>query len=196
MALEKLTRARVGISSVGIVVGTASTINFVGTGNTIIQNPNNDGTIDVSISGGGGGGLTAADSINKVLFIHYGEFPSGQSISVPQKFGEIFTHEDATIDIDNNVTIDVDEDCLLLTTDKTDFDMNFFSDPVSGTNLMRSSGNFDDNIRTTFTTNVVLGDGYDKVGYSQVPTELKDDLSTDIETGVTIDVEEGAVMIL
>ena len=38
MALEKLTRARVGISSVGIVVGTASTINFVGTGNTIIQN--------------------------------------------------------------------------------------------------------------------------------------------------------------
>ena len=134
--------------------------------------------------------------VNKILFIHYGEFPSSKSISSPQKFAEIFTHEDATIDIDNGVTIDVDDDCLLLFTDKTDFDMNFFSDPVSGTNLMRSSGNFDDNIRTTFTTNVVLGDGYDKVGYSQVPTELKDDLSTDIETGVTIDVEEGAVMIL
>ena len=196
MALEKLTRARVGISSVGIVVGTASTINFVGTGNTIIQNPNNDGTIDVSISGGGGGGLTAADSINKVLFIHYGEFPSGQSISVPQKFGEIFTHEDATIDIDNNVTIDVDEDCLLLTTDKTDFDMNFFSDPVSGTNLMRSTGTFDKNISCVFSSNVILGDAHDKVGYSQIPTDLSEDLSMDIENGVIIDVEDGAVMVL
>ena len=194
MALERLTRARVGISSINSLVGTAHTIRFVGAGNTFSDK--GDGLIDVSISGGGGGGLTSADSINKILFIHYGEFPSSKSISSPQKFAEIFTHEDATIDIDNGVTIDVDDDCLLLFTDKTDFDMNFFSDPVSGTNLMRSSGNFDDNIRTTFTTNVVLGDGYDKVGYSQVPTELKDDLSTDIETGVTIDVEEGAVMIL
>ena len=194
MALERLTRARVGISSINSLVGTAHTIRFVGAGNTFSDR--GDGLIDVSISGGGGGGLTSADSINKILFIHYGEFPSSKSISSPQKFAEIFTHEDATIDIDNGVTIDVDDDCLLLFTDKTDFDMNFFSDPVSGTNLMRSSGNFDDNIRTTFTTNVVLGDGYDKVGYSQVPTELKDDLSTDIETGVTIDVEEGAVMIL
>ena len=196
MALEKLTRARVGISSVGIVVGTASTINFVGTGNTIIQNHNNDGTIDVSISGGGGGGLTAADSISKILFIHYGEFPSSKSISAPGKFGEIFTHEDATIDIDNNVTIDVDEDCLLLTTNKTDFDMNFFTDPISGTNLMRSTGAFDDNIRTVFSSNVILGDAHDKVGYSQIPSGLKDDLAMDIENGVTIDVEDGAVMVI
>ena len=194
MALERLTRARVGISSINSIVGTAHTLRFVGAGNTFLDHTN--GLIDISISGGGGGGLTAADSISKLLFIHYGEFPSSKSISSPQKFGEIFTHVDATVDIDNGVTIDVDDDCLLLFTDKTDFDMNFFSDPVSGTNLMRSSGNFDDNIRTTFTTNVVLGDGYDKVGYSQVPTELKDDLSTDIETGVTIDIEEGAVMVL
>ncbi len=195
MALEKLTRARVGIASLGTVIGTASTINFVGAGNTIIDQ--SDGLIDVSISGGGGGGgLTEADSINKILFIHYGEFPAAKKVQSPQKFAEIFTHEDATVDIDSGVTIDVDEDCLLLFTDKTDFDMNFFADPVAGTNLMRSSGNFDDNIRTTFTANVVLGDTHDKVGYSQVPTELKDDLSTDIETGVTIDVEEGAVMVL
>ena len=142
MALEKLTLARVGISSINSLVGTAHTIRFVGAGNTFLDHTN--GLIDVSISGGGGGGLTSADSISKLLFIHYGEFPASKSISSPQKFGEIFTHEDATVDIDNGVTIDVDEDCLLLFTDKTDFDMNFFTDPVSGTNLMRSTGSFDE----------------------------------------------------
>ena len=194
MALEKLTLARVGISSINSLVGTAHTIRFVGAGNTFSDK--GDGLIDVSISGGGGGGLTSADSISKLLFIHYGEFPASKSISSPQKFGEIFTHVDATVDIDNGVTIDVDEDCLLLFTDKTDFDMNFFTDPVSGTNLMRSTGNFDDNIRTTFSANVVLGDAHDKVGYSQIPSGLKDDLAMDIENGVTLDVEDGAVMVI
>lgn len=195
MALERLTRARVGISSINSLVGTAHTIRFVGAGNTFLDHTN--GLIDVSISGGGGGGgLTAADSINKLLFIHYGEFPASKSISSPQKFGEIFTHADATVDIDSGVTIDVDDDCLLLFTDKTDFDMNVFTDPVSGTNLMRSTGAFDDNIRTTFTANVILGDAHDKVGYSQIPSGLKDDLAMDIENGVTIDVEDGAVMVI
>ena len=194
MALEKLTLARVGISSINSLVGTAHTIRFVGAGNTFSDK--GDGLIDVSISGGGGGGLTSADSISKLLFIHYGEFPASKSISSPQKFGEIFTHEDATVDIDNGVTIDVDEDCLLLFTDKTDFDINFFTDPIAGTNLMRSTGSFDDNIRTTFTANAVLGDAHDKVGYSQIPSGLKDDLTMDIENGVTVDVDESAVMVI
>ena len=194
MALEKLTRARVGISSLGTLVGTANTVNFVGTGNTFLDQGN--GLIDVSISGGGGGGLTESDSVSNLLFIHYGEFPASKTLKTPQKFGEIFTHEDSTIDIDNGVTVDINEDCLLLTTDKTDFDMNFFADPVAGTNLMRSSGAFDENISCVFTSNVVLGTGYDKVGYSQIPTELSDDLSMDIENGVTIDVEDGAVIVL
>ena len=194
MALEKLTLARVGISSLGALVGTASTLNFIGVGNTFLDHTN--GLIDVSISGGGGGGLTAADSISNLLFIHYGEFPASKTLKTPQKFGEIFTHEDSTIDIDNGVTVDINDGCLLLTTDKTDFDMNFFTDPVSGTNLMRSTGNFDDNIRTTFSANVVLGDAHDKVGYSQIPSGLKDDLAMDIENGVTLDVEDGAVMVI
>ena len=195
MALERLTRARVGISSINSLVGTAHTIRFVGAGNTFLDHTN--GLIDVSISGGGGGGgLTAADSINKLLFIHYGEFPASKSISAPQKFGEIFTHVDSTVDIDNSVTIDIDDDCLLLFTDKTDFDMNFFADPVAGTNLMRSTGAFDENISCVFTSNVVLGTGYDKVGYSQIPSGLKDDLAMDIENGVTIDVEDGAVIVI
>tara|TARA_B100000427_G_scaffold266710_1_gene232227 strand:- start:871 stop:1458 length:588 start_codon:yes stop_codon:yes gene_type:complete len=195
MALERITKARVGISSLGTHVGRADTLNFVGVGNTFLDHTN--GQVDIGIAGGGGGGgLTSSDSVSNLLFIHYGEFPSSKTLKKPQKFGEIFTHEDSTIDIDNGVTVDINEDCLLLTTDKTDFDMNFFADPVAGTNLMRSTGAFDQNISCVFTSSVVLGSGYDKVGYSQIPTELSDDLSMDIETGVTIDVEDGAVMVL
>lgn len=48
-----LTGASIGIQSAGTVIGTATTLNFVGTGNTFAVNGN---TIDVSIAGGGGGG--------------------------------------------------------------------------------------------------------------------------------------------
>jgi hypothetical protein len=48
-----LTGATIGIQSGGTVVGTAKTLNFVGTGNTFAVNGD---TIDVSIAGGGGGG--------------------------------------------------------------------------------------------------------------------------------------------
>jgi hypothetical protein len=54
-----LTGASVGIQSAGTVVGAAKTLNFVGSGNTFLDN--GDGVIDVSISGsGGGGGLGTA----------------------------------------------------------------------------------------------------------------------------------------
>ena len=45
---------RVGIQSSGTVIGNASQLNFVGTGNTFAVNGS---TIDVSISGGGGSGI-------------------------------------------------------------------------------------------------------------------------------------------
>ena len=71
MALEKLTLARVGISSLGTLVGTANTVNFVGTGNTFLDQ--GDGLIDVSISGGDGGGgigtaIKYADDVTKSPF--------------------------------------------------------------------------------------------------------------------------------
>jgi hypothetical protein len=44
---------RIGIQSAGTLVGNVDTLNFVGTGNTFALNGS---TIDVSISGGGGGG--------------------------------------------------------------------------------------------------------------------------------------------
>ena len=53
-----LTGAQIGIQSAGTVVGAAKTLNFIGTGNTFLDN--GDGTIDVSISGSGGGGLGTA----------------------------------------------------------------------------------------------------------------------------------------
>ncbi len=51
-------QATVGIQSGGTTIGTAQTINFIGSGNTVVQNGN---VIDVSISGSaGGGGLGTA----------------------------------------------------------------------------------------------------------------------------------------
>ena len=52
--LTSVTGASIGIQSGGTHIGIAQTINFIGTGNTVVTNGN---TIDVSISGSGGGGL-------------------------------------------------------------------------------------------------------------------------------------------
>jgi len=53
-----VTGAAVGIQSGGTVVGAAKTLNFIGTGNTFAMNGD---TVDISISGGsGGGGLGTA----------------------------------------------------------------------------------------------------------------------------------------
>jgi len=52
-----VTGAAIGISSGGTVVGAAKTLNFIGTGNTFAMNGD---TVDISIAGGGGGGLGTA----------------------------------------------------------------------------------------------------------------------------------------
>ena len=52
--------SRIGIQSAGILVGNVNTLNFVGAGNSILLN---GGTIDVSISGGSGGGSGVASTI-------------------------------------------------------------------------------------------------------------------------------------
>ena len=49
---------RIGIQSGGALIGNVDTLNFIGTGNTFALS---GGTIDVSISGGGGGGITTAN---------------------------------------------------------------------------------------------------------------------------------------
>ena len=58
VGMTSVTGSTVGIQSAGTLIGTAQTINFIGAGNTVLDQ--GDGTIDVSISGSGGGGLGTA----------------------------------------------------------------------------------------------------------------------------------------
>ena len=146
---------------------------------------------DISL---GGGGLSSTDTINKLLFIHHGGFTADTTIGSPQKFSEIFSHADATVDIDNGVTVSIDSDSSLLITDKTDFDMNFMAQGASGTNLQRAT-RFDDNVRTSVTSDISLT-GIKKVGYAQIPHTVQADVPFDIDNSVTVTVDDGAVLVI
>ena len=142
----------------------------------------------------GGGGLGTTDFIEKLLFIHHGGFTANTTIGSPQKFSEIFSHVDATVDIDNGVTVNIDADSSLLITDKNDFDMNYMAQGASGTNLQRAT-RFDDNIRTSVVSDISLT-GIKKVGYSQIPTAAQADVPFDIDNSVTVTVDDGAVLVI
>ena len=58
VGMTSVTGSTVGFQYAGTLIGTAQTINFIGAGNTVLDQ--GDGTIDVSISGSGGGGLGTA----------------------------------------------------------------------------------------------------------------------------------------
>ena len=150
--------------------------------------------LDDDVSAGGGGLNTTQDTIDKLLFIHHGGFTANTTIGSPQKFSEIFSHADATVDIDNGVTVSIDSDSSLLITDKSDFDMNFMAQGASGTNLQRAT-KFDDNVRTSVTENISLT-GIKKVGYSQIPTAVQADVPFDINNSVTVTVDDGAVLVI
>ena len=78
-----LSGASIGIQSSGNLVGAAQTINFVGTGNTVVDR--GGGVIDVSISGGGGIGTV----------VNYGD-------NTPTPFSYI----DKYASVDQNLTLD------------------------------------------------------------------------------------------
>ena len=78
-----LTGGSVGIQSAGVNVGAAQTINFVGTGNTVVDR--GGGVIDVSISGGGGIGTV----------VNYGD-------NTPTPFSYI----DNQVSVNQNLTLD------------------------------------------------------------------------------------------
>ena len=193
----------VGIYSGGQSVGAGITyLNFVGTGNTFLDQGN--GVLDISISGGSAanrsGGAQLTDSLDRIAFIHYGGFTSDASVKSPQKFNDIFTHVDATVDIDSGVTVSVDNDCLLRITDKIDYDINYFAPQdsnetmLSEVNSLRATG-FDDNIRTTFASDGELNTTK-KVGYVKLPHDLEDEIMIDIESGVTISIGDMCVLII
>ena len=133
-------------------------------------------------------------SVDDVLFIHYAGFSTDTTVGSPRKLFEVFSHEDGDVPIDNGVTLSIDDDSMLIVTDKTDFDMNFFSDPDSGTNLQKAHG-FDDNVRSSITTSITLT-GHQRVAYSQIPAVFQTDVALDIDNGVTVDVTEGTVLVL
>ena len=149
--------------------------------------------LDEDVSAGGGG-LGSTDHIDKLLFIHHGGFTADTTIGSPQKFSEIFSHVDATVDIDNGITVSIDDESMLLITDKSDFDMNFMAQGASGTNLQRAT-RFDDNVRTSVTENISLT-GIKKVGYAQIPTAAQADVPFDIDNSVTVTVDDGAVLVI
>ena len=150
--------------------------------------------LDDDVSAGGGGLNTTQDTIDKLLFIHHGGFTEDTTIASPQKFSEIFTHADSTVDIANGITVTIDSDCALVATPKSDFDMNFMAQGASGTNLQRAT-KFDDNVRTTVTEDISLT-GVKRVGYAQIPTGAQADVPFDIDNSVTITVDDGAVLVI
>ena len=202
MALTKITKVgttgleagHVGVMTAGGLVGTGFTmLNFIGAGNTFAVH---DTRIDISIAGGGGGSggiVYNTDDIDKVLFLHSSRFESDTSVSLPQGFSEVFGHEDSSIVIEPGVTVDIDDGCLLLMTRKDDFDISFFGNPSQGTNIFRGSL-FDDNVRSTFESDAQLKSGV--VGYGKLPVEIRDEVLYNIENGITVDVDDGALLVL
>ena len=74
----------IGIQSGGTVIGSATTLNFVGTGNTFLVNGN---IIDISIQGGGGGGV-------------------GTAIPYPDNTTSPFSYVDHTVHATQSITFD------------------------------------------------------------------------------------------
>jgi len=142
----------------------------------------------------GGGGLNSTDAIEKLLFVHHGGFADDTTIGSPNGFVEIMTHTDATIDIESGKTLNIDDNCSVFTTTKSDFDMTFMANGASGTNIQRAT-KFDDNVRTSVTSNISLS-GNKKVAYSQIPTEFQGDVPFDIDNSITVTVDDGAVLVI
>ena len=103
-----ITGATVGIQSGGTAIGAGKTINFIGTGNTVVDK--GDGSIDVSISGGGGGASKVYDS---TIFAYQNIVQSDITIESPYLTGTIYASEDVTVDIEDGVTVTVDDGAVL-----------------------------------------------------------------------------------
>ena len=103
-----ITGATVGIQSGGTAIGAGKTINFIGTGNTVVDK--GDGSIDVSISGGGGGASKVYES---TIFAYQNIVQSDITIESPYLTGTIYCSEDVTVDIESGVTVTVNDGAVL-----------------------------------------------------------------------------------
>jgi len=77
-------KSTVGIESGGVIIGAATTLNFIGAGNTFALNGT---TVDISIQGGGGGGV-------------------GTAIDYPSTQPSPFSYIDGSVTVDENITFD------------------------------------------------------------------------------------------
>jgi len=133
-----------------------------------------------------------SDHDDKTIFFYYGGFDTDFSISSSAKLAEIYSHEDATVDIADGVTVTIDDQCALIITDKTTYE--FFSSSTEQTNPQKLTG-FADNIRTSVVKDMAL-DGTKKVGFIPVHPDLIDDVPIDIDDTFTLSIDDGAVLII
>ena len=101
----------IGISSAGVsIASTVQTLNFVGSGNTVVDRGN--GSIDISISGSGGGG-GASKVYSDTIFAYQNIVQNDITIESPYLTGTIYASEDVTVDIESGVTVTVDDGAVL-----------------------------------------------------------------------------------
>ena len=190
-AINETGGFNIGITSntTDVTPGNVKAINFIGVGNTFFYDAVEQ-RLDIKISGDGS--ITDDDALKNVAFLHYGGFGQDDSIRFPQKFHEIFSHEDAAVDIEDGINVDIDEDCLLVITDKNTFDT--FSTEIEKTNFLSATG-FRDNIRCVFDFDAVLN-AEKKVGYVMIPDAYANEIDCDIEPGNTVSIGDMCVLII
>ncbi len=133
-----------------------------------------------------------SDHDDKTIFFYYGGFSADTSVSSAAKLAEVFSHDDASVDIADGVTVTVDDQCALIITPKTSYE--FFSNSTEKTNIQKLTG-FADNIRTSIVKDMAL-DGNKRVGFIPVPDDFIDDVPVDIDDTFTLTVDDGAVLIV
>ena len=144
----------------------------------------------IQVAGADIGNISDVDS--QTIFFYYGGFTVDTSVSSPAKIGEIYSHEDATVDIADGVTVSVDDNCALIITNKTSYE--FFTSSTEQTNIQKLTG-FADNIRTSIVKDMAL-DGNKRVGFIPVNNDFIDDVPVDIDDTFTMTIDEGAVLII
>ena len=133
-----------------------------------------------------------SDQIDKTIFFYYGGFDADSTIGSPAKLAEIYSHQDATVDVDDTFTVTIDDECALIISDTTSYE--FFSNNTEQTNSQKLVG-FADNVRTSIVKDMSLT-GKKKVGYIIVPSYAQEDVPVDIDDTFTLTIDDGAVIII
>ena len=143
----------------------------------------------IQLAGADIGNISDVDS--QTIFFYYGGFDTDTTIGAPAKLAEIYSHEDATVDIASGITVTVDDQCAMIISDKTSYE--FFSTSTEQTNPQKLVG-FADNLRTSIVADMTLG-GKKRVGFIPVPSYASD-VPVDIDDTFTMTVDDGAVLII